>query len=126
MAAPINLESLDTAILEQTNFDRDMKRWLSNIVDIINNNFNSLTETFQFLITSSGIDIGGSGVGPITVTVVGLTTSGYVNVNIVSTSNPGITISSVVPGNGSFQITFSGDPGASAIIVYQAFMQKPQ
>jgi len=64
------------------------------------------------------------GAGPINVTVTGLTASGYVNVNLISSSNP-VFISNVTPGNGSFSITFSSDPGASAIIVYQAFIAKP-
>jgi hypothetical protein len=37
-----------------------------------------------------------------------------------------VTITSVVTGAGSFDIIFSGDPGASAIIIYQVFSSKPQ
>lgn len=125
MAAPINLDVLDPPDVEQTEFGPDMKRWLANIVDIINASFATLNNYTANLITAAGINIGGMGAGPITVTVVGLTASGFVSVNLISSSNP-VTISSVVPGNGSFAITFSGDPGASAIIVYQAFTANPQ
>ena len=125
MAGPISLQPLPIPLLDQTDFGPDMDRWLANIVDIINSAFETLNEAFANFITSAGIDVGGSGAGPITVTVVGLTSSGYVNVNLISSSNP-VTITSVVPGNGSFDITFSGDPGASAIIVYQAFTAQPQ
>lgn len=125
MEAPINLEVLDTAILEQTNFGPDQNRWLSNIVDIINANFSALGQVIANLITSQGVDIGGAGAGPITVPVVGLTSSGFVNVNLISSSNP-VTILTVVPGLNGFDITFSADPGASAIITYMAFTAKPQ
>jgi hypothetical protein len=120
------LDVLDPPDVEQTEFGPDMKRWLSNIVDVINSNMNSISNAFEFLITSQGIDVGGSGAGPITVSVIGLTPSGFVRVNLISTTNPNITIASVVPGTNSFAITFSADPGASAIIVYQAFIANPQ
>lgn len=123
---PIFLDVLDPPDVDQTEFGPDMKRWLSNIVDILNANFISLSNAFEFLITSSGINIGGSGSGPINVTVTGLTPGGFVVANIISTSNPNITIASIVPGTNQFSITFSADPGASAIIVYQAYMVNPQ
>lgn len=119
--ALINLNVLDTPIVEQTNFSPDMQRWLSNIVDIINSNFALLGLSF-----AQGINIGGGGAGPINVTVTGLTPSGLVNVNLVSTTNPNISILSVVPGTNQFSITFSGDPGASAIITYTAFTSSTQ
>ena len=126
MAGPINLDVLDAPIIEQTNFGPDMDKWISNVVDIINASFNILNQAFANLITAQGIDIGGMGAGPITVAVVGLTTGGFVNVNLVATTNPNISITSITPGNGSFAITFSGDPGAVAIIYYQAFSAQPQ
>lgn len=125
MAGPINLNVLDPVDLDQVSFGPDAKRWLTDVVDIINASFVTISQAFANLITAAGIDVGGAGAGPITVTVVGLTSSGFVNVQLISSSNP-VTISSVVPGNGSFAITFSADPGASAIIVYQAFTVKPQ
>lgn len=125
MAAPINLEVLDTPIVEQTKFDPDMNRWLSNVVDIVNAAFATLTQYTSNIITSAGINVGGGGAGPINVTVTGLTPSGYVNAQLISSSNP-VTITSVVPGTNQFAITFSGNPGASAIIVYSAFTSQPQ
>lgn len=128
---PITLNVLDPADVEQTEFGPDMKRWLSNIVDIINSNFALINNTFTNFITSLGVDIGGGGAGPITVPVVGLTpnppiTGGFVNVSLISTTNPNITIASVVVELNQFKITFSADPGASAIIVYQAYIANPQ
>jgi len=120
VGAQINLEVLDTAILEQTNFGDDMKRWLSNLVDVINATNQILTNIIGTLITSAGINVGGSGAGPISVTVVGLTASGYVSVQLVSSSNP-VSILTVTPTTNAFDITFSADPGASAIIIYTAF-----
>lgn len=125
MTEPIRLDVLDPPDVEQTQFGPDMKRWLANIVDVINASFATLNNYTSFLITAAGINVGGGGAGPLTVTVVGLTASGFVSANLISSTNP-VTISSVVPGNGSFNITFSGDPGASAIIVYQAFTAQPQ
>lgn len=124
--APIKLEVLDAPILTQTNFGPDQQRWLSNMVDIINASFMILNSTFNNLITAQGINIGGSGAGPITVSVIGLTATGFVAPQIISTTNPNITIANVVPGLNSFAITFSADPGASAIIKYLAFTQQPQ
>ena len=125
MAAPFNLNAVDSPILEQTQFGPDMKRWLSDLVDIVNNNFIILNQAFTNLITSAGIDVGGAGAGPLSVSVVGLTSSGYVNVTLISSSNP-VSVLTVTPGTNAFDITFSADPGASAIIVYQAYIARPQ
>lgn len=124
MAGLINLEVVDTPIIEQTNFGPDMQRWLPNLVDIINASFTILANSINNLITAQGIDVGGSGAGPINVSVVGLTSTGDVNARLVSSSNP-VTISSVVPALNGFNITFSANPGASAIIFYQAFSAQP-
>jgi len=126
VAGPINLDVLDPPILEETKFGPNMDRWITNIVDIINASFNTLNQTFANFITAQGVNIGGGGAGPIAVTVTGLTSSGYVNANLISTTNPNVTITSVVPQLNGFAITFSADPGASAIIVYQAFTAQPQ
>ena len=117
MAGQLDLNLLDAPDVEQTEFGPDMKRWLANSVDIIN----AWLQAFADLIQAAGVDIGGGGAGPITVPVIGLTADGFVNARIISTSNAGITISTVTPGLNGFDITFSADPGASAIIVYQAF-----
>ena len=112
-----SINFLDPPDVDQTNFGPDMKRWLSNVVDTVNDNFlilSSLTEYFESLITSNGIDVGGAGPGPINVTVIGLTPSGYVTATLISSTNP-TSILSVVPNLNFFSITFSSDPGASAI-----------
>lgn len=125
MAAPINLEVLDPPILEQTNFGPDMDRWLSNVVDIINASFMTINNIFARALAITSADIGGGGMGPIAVSVPGLTTSGSVTVNLLSSSN-GVFISSVTLGTNQFLVTFSADPGASAIIQYSAFTSAPQ
>jgi len=122
---PIQLEVLDSPLLEETNNWGDhAKQWLSNVVDIINASFSTVQNSFGLLITAQGINVGGMGASAI-VTVVGLTTTGFVNANIVSTTNTGISISSITPAVNQFTINFSADPGASAIIYYQAFASKP-
>ena len=122
MAGQLELSLLDTPDVEQTQFGPDMKRWLANAVDIINEQFQAL----DLMIQTAGFNAGGGGAGPINVPVIGLTSNDYVNARIISTSNPNITISTITPGLNSFDITFSGDPGASAIIVYQAISAQPQ
>jgi hypothetical protein len=124
VAGPINQEVLDTPIVEQTKFGDDMKRWLPNIVDNINANFSQNANAWTYFFAADTTDIGGSGAGPINVTVTGLTSSGYVSVTLLSSTNS-TSILSVVPDTNKFIITFNDDPGASAIIVYQAFTQQP-
>lgn len=122
---PVTLDQLDPPILEQTQFGDDMKRWLGNIVDILNADLQILSNALQFLIQANGVDIGGGGAGPISVPVVGLTSSGFVTVTLISTQLPDVTIASVTPTTNAFNITFSSNPGTSAIIVYQAYTEEP-
>ncbi len=126
MVALINNEVLDTPMIDQTNFGPDMDRWITNIVDIINANFSPISSYLNNIISSGGLNLADTWPTPVTVPVMGLTSSGYVNVNLISTTNPGVTIVSAVAGTNDFVLTFSADPGASAIIVYQAFMSQPQ
>lgn len=125
MAGPISLNVVDTPILQETNFGPNAQQWLTSLVDIINASFITLNQAFATLLAVGQTNIGGGGAGPITVPVTGLMATNYVSVTLVSSSNT-VTIASVVAGAGSFDITFSGDPGASAIIVYQAFTSQPQ
>lgn len=115
MAGLINVQPIDTPDVDQTQFGPDMKRWLANMVDVVNSNFTTLNEALA--ITSK--DIGGGGAGPIVVTVPGLIPSGTVTVNLLSSSNV-VSIVSVVVGTNQFTVTFNADPGASAIIQYTA------
>lgn len=123
----INLNTVDTPMLEETNFGPNAKQWLTTLVDIINANFTTLNQALAnlFLLSNAQMDIGSSGAGPLTVVVAGLIPSNFVTVTLVSSTNA-VTIKNIVSGAGSFDITFSGDPGASAIIVYQAFSSQPQ
>ena len=123
MAAPINLEMVDAPILEQTSFEPDMKKWLSNLVDIINASFTTISNTFGSLIAVGQIDIGG-GAGPTVVSVTGINSGNFVNVTLVSSTLP-VKIINVTPGSNQFSVTFSGNPGASAIIAYQVFISQP-
>jgi hypothetical protein len=125
VAAPINLNMLDPVDLSQVDWGPDAKRWLTDVVDIINASFTTLNQAFANLLAVGQVNVGGGGAGPLTVTVTDLLSTNFVSVQLVSSSNP-VTIASVVAGAGSFAITFSADPGASAIIVYQAFTTQPQ
>lgn len=66
-------------------------------------------------------NIGGSGAGPLNVTVAGLTSSSVVVGTLISSSNA-VEVQTIAPGSGSFDVTFTGDPGASAIMSYVAFI----
>ncbi len=125
MAAPISLNKVDTPVLEQTQFGPDMNRWLTNLVDVVNNAFTMLTTAFSALFAVGQADIGGGGAGPISVTVTGLVPSNYVGVTLFSSTN-NAKIKTVTSGTGSFDVTFDKDPGASAIIAWQAFVVQPQ
>lgn len=125
MAGQINVNKVDTPIMEQTGFDGDMYKWLPDTVDNINSSFELLIDAMALLFAQGLASVGGSGAGPINVTVTGLTASGFVTVQLLTSSNP-VTILSVVPGAGQFAITFSADPGATANIVWQAYAAVPQ
>ena len=116
MAGLISLQPIDQPDVDQTEFGPDMKRWLANMTDVINENFNALGNALAFSTT----DIGGGGAGPIAVSVLGLIPAGTVTVNLLSSSNPS-SIASVVVGTNQFTVTFGSDPGASAIIQYTAY-----
>lgn len=128
MAAPTNLvfNVLDSPILEQTEFGPDMKNWLSNSVDILNSEIMTIGSIFSNILAISTFNAGGFSTGPVSVPLLGLTPNGFVLVTLLSTTNPGITIVDVNPLVNQFTVTFSADPGASAIISYIAFSQNPQ
>ncbi len=125
MAAPISLEKIDTPDIDQTNFGPNMDRWLANTTDILNNDLTMLNTAFSAVFAIGKEDIGGGGAGPISVTVAGLEPSNYVGVTLFSSSN-GVKITTVTVGSGSFSVEFSADPGASAIIAWQAFVVQPK
>ena len=124
MAGPINLEALDAPIVEQTKFEPDMQRWLTNIVDIINASFITITNGFANLIFTGQVSLSSPGTSAV-ISVTGLLATNYVNVTVVSTTNANITASVTTVSSGSFTVTFSADPGTSAIIAYQAFSSQP-
>ena len=66
-------------------------------------------------------NIGGSGAGPLTVTVAGMTSSSVVVVTGVTSSNACYPLHAV-PGTGSFALTMSADPGATLTVSYVAFI----
>ena len=66
-------------------------------------------------------DIGGGGAGPINVVVADLTGASVVVASILSSSNT-VAVAKVDPGAGSFDITFTGDPGAACVVNYVAYI----
>lgn len=73
------------------------------------------------IIAATTGNIGGAGAGPITVPVAALTAASVVVATLVSSSNA-VQVQTCIAGAGSFDVTFSGDPGASAILNYVAFV----
>lgn len=65
--------------------------------------------------------LGGGGAGPLSVSVTGLTASSVVVCSILDSSNT-VSVSKVAPTSGSFNLTLSGDPGATLTISYVAFI----
>lgn len=128
----VNMNVLDSPILEQTSFGPDMKNWISNTVDILNDEISSvitvvniINNLFNNLMATGTIDAGGTFPIPFNVPILGLTPSGFVIAKLLSSTNP-TTLLSVVPGVNQFTVTFSADPGASAIISYSVFSIDPQ
>jgi len=66
-------------------------------------------------------DIGGAGAGPISVVVAGATAASVVVATIESSSNTVSVAKCTATGSG-FDITFSGDPGASCLVNYVLFI----
>ncbi len=66
-------------------------------------------------------NIGGAGAGPITVTVAGLTAASVVVATVEASSNA-VSVLHATAGTGNFDVTFSGDPGASCTLNYIAFI----
>ncbi len=66
-------------------------------------------------------DIGGAGAGPIDIAVTGATSASVAVATVLSSSNA-VSILKVVPGTAKISVTFSGDPGAAAIVNYIVYI----
>jgi hypothetical protein len=66
-------------------------------------------------------NIGGSGAGPVDITVAGATAASVAVASLISSSNA-VSIQNVIPGSGKISITFTGDPGASALVSYVVYI----
>lgn len=83
-----------------------------NIVDV------QLSANIEASVTN---DLGGGGAGPITVSDPRIAANSVVVGNVFTSSNP-VSILSITPASGSFDILFSGDPGAACRVSYVAFI----
>ena len=101
--------------------ESDVWMWITNLPDIINGAFTQMENSINNMIASQSVDIGGAGAGPLAVSVLGLTADSIVEAVLISSSNA-VSVVSVLPIIDGFNITFSGDPGASAIVGYTAFI----
>jgi hypothetical protein len=124
--AQINdLTKLDPPPVDYSNFSPTMKRWLSDSVDILNQDVQFINNWFTNVMAVTTVNIGGGGATPPAVTVLGLPATGSVKVTLLSTSNAGVKVASTAVAAGQFTVTFDSDPGASAIIRYVAFITAP-
>ena len=106
--------SFDTPSIEGNDLPPDLNRWFSHVADQIN-------ATLGGIVADRTENIGGAGAGPISVAVPGFTAGTIVTANIQSSSNA-VTIQKVTATSTGFDILFSCDPGASAIVNYIAFI----
>lgn len=116
------LPRVDTPPISYEQFTATFEQWLTNLVDILNISLTQIEAFIQNIITAQTANIGGGGAGPIDVAVVGLTADSIVTANIVSSSNA-VSILTILPGIDKFSVTFSANPGASAILSYTAYIQ---
>ena len=73
------------------------------------------------IIAQQSADIGGAGAGPHDITVTGATATSVAVATVVSSTNA-VEVLKVLPGVDKISVTFSADPGASAIISYIVFI----
>lgn len=66
-------------------------------------------------------NIGGSGAGPISVVVAGVTAASIITGSIQASSNP-VSVQKITATATGFDILFSGDPGATCTVNYVAFV----
>jgi hypothetical protein len=114
----INLPRLDPPPVEyEDDLSTEMGIWLSDVSDAVNSAF----QTLESNLSPTILNIGGSGAGPIDISYPEMSINSIVIVNLISSTNP-VTITNVTPTTNKFTVTFSGDPGTSAIISYIAFI----
>lgn len=102
--------NIDTPQVEGNDLPPDLNRWFTNLTDQINYMFGNV-------IADRTADIGGSGAGPISVAVKGVTANSIVGAWIQSSTNA-VSIQKVTATSSGFDILFSGDPGASCFVNY--------
>lgn len=76
------------------------------------------------IIAGTTADIGGAGVGPISVAVAGVATTSAVVATVESSSNPVSVVAATATVTG-FDITFSADPGAACLVNYFIYNSAP-
>lgn len=106
--------SFDTPQIQNNELPADLNQWFTHISDQLNT-------TVGMIVADRTPNIGGGGAGPISVVVPGFTPDTVVVATVQSSSNP----VSIVKANATttgFDITFSGNPGASAFVNYIAFL----
>ena len=116
--------SFDKQADDKLFFAEEFYIWLSNIVDVLNIAIDTIENAFAFMMAVGTATITGPGVGPYTILVTNLPATGFVTAQIISSTNQ-TTISRIVVSAGQFTVTFSSDPGTSAIIKYVAYTAKP-
>lgn len=73
------------------------------------------------IIAQRSADIGGAGAGPINIAVVGATATSVAVGTLVSSSNA-VQVQTITTTTDQIAVTFSGDPGAAAVLNYIVFL----
>lgn len=113
----INLQKLDPPPLQNDKLSPDLQNWLSNLTDQINQMTITTENAINNIVINKTADIGGAGAGPISVAVSGMDANSIVVATIVSSTNT-VAVAKCVATASGFNITFTGDPGASCIVSY--------
>ncbi len=115
MAFFLDRVSAHSARLES--LSEDARSWLSTLVDEINATIEQIQDDLNNAKINTTADIGGSGAGPISVTVDGLDANSPIVATIASSTNT-VAVAKCIGTATGFDITFTADPGASCIVNY--------
>lgn len=113
------LEKMTPAPLEADRFSDEFTSWLALLIDTLNESIGKVQSSLNNVKIDTTADIGGGGAGPISVAVTGMTASSPITATIASSTNPVSVVKCIGTATG-FDVTFSGDPGASCVLNYFA------
>lgn len=115
------LLSLDRFPIESAHLDPNVERWFTTLIDQYNQLVMEIQDFQDNIAATRTADIGGSGAGPLSVAVTGMTANSIVLAQIQSSTNA-VSVQKVTATATGFDILLSGDPGASLLVNYHVFL----